>query len=274
MFYAGAALAQHVRDDLQKLAIETCGERIIFLSSLGSTETAPLAIACSWDSDHAANIGLPAPGVELRLVPNEGKLEARLKGPNITPGYWRRPDLTAAAFDAEGYYLLGDALLFVDRDDPAKGLLFDGRIAEDFKLSTGTWVRVGALRVALLAATAPLVADALLTGHDGDEIGALVFLSLQAARAATGRDDATEPELAADPLVRERLLAGVRAHNRAAGGRAAKVARVLVATSPPDPEAGEITDKGYLVQATLGRTRAAEVKRLHAHEPDPDVLRP
>ncbi|MGO9046890.1 MAG: feruloyl-CoA synthase, partial [Xanthobacteraceae bacterium] len=140
MFYAGAGLSQHVHDAFQELAVETVGERIMFLTSLGSTETAPAALACSWESEHVGNIGLPLPGLELKLVPNEGKLETRLKGPNITPGYWRAPTLTAAALDEEGFYKIGDALKFADPADPAKGLLFDGRIAEDFKLATGTWV--------------------------------------------------------------------------------------------------------------------------------------
>ena len=146
LFYAGAGLAQHVWDELARLAVETTGERIIFLSSLGSTETSPLALALTRESDRSGNIGVPAAGVELKLVPNAGKLEARLAGPNITPGYWRAPQLTAEAFDAEGFYKIGDALKFVDPADPAKGLLFDGRIAEDFKLATGTWVSVGPLR--------------------------------------------------------------------------------------------------------------------------------
>jgi len=138
LFYAGAGLQQYVWDELQEMSVATCGERVIFLSSIGSTETSPLALACNWDFPRPGNIGLPAPGVELKLVPNEGKLEARLKGPNITPGYWRRPDLTAEAFDDEGYYKIGDALKFVDPADPGKGLLFDGRLAEDFKLASGT----------------------------------------------------------------------------------------------------------------------------------------
>ena len=149
LFYAGAALNQATWDDLTQLAIETTGERIIFLSSLGSTETSPLALACTWDFDKAGNIGLPCPGVELKLVPNDGKLEARLRGPHITPGYWRQEQLTREAFDEEGFYKIGDALKFADPNDPGKGLLFDGRIAEDYKLSTGTWVSVGPLARAL-----------------------------------------------------------------------------------------------------------------------------
>jgi feruloyl-CoA synthase len=153
LFYAGAGLNQTTWDALTRLAIETTGERIIFLSSLGSTETAPLALACCWDFDRPGNIGLPAPGVELKLVPSEGKLEARLRGPHITPGYWRQPQLTRDAFDADGFYKIGDALKFADPDDPGKGLLFDGRIAEDFKLSTGTWTSVGPLRTRPMCAT-------------------------------------------------------------------------------------------------------------------------
>ena len=146
LFYAGAGLSQTTWNDLTDLAVETTGERIIFLSSLGSTETSPLALACSWDFDRPGNIGLPVPGVELKLVPNEGKLEARLRGPHITPGYWRQAELTREAFDDDGFYKIGDALKFADPNDPGKGFLFDGRIAEDYKLSTGTWVSVGPLR--------------------------------------------------------------------------------------------------------------------------------
>ena len=145
LFYAGAGLAQHVWDELQAMAVATTGERILFLSSLGSTETAPAALARTWESTLPGNIGVPMRGVELKLVPSGGKLEARYKGPNITPGYWRRPDLTQDAFDDEGFYKMGDALRFEDANDPGKGLVFDGRLAEDFKLASGTWVSTGAL---------------------------------------------------------------------------------------------------------------------------------
>ncbi len=146
LWFAGAGIAQHVFDEIQRLAVETCGERILFLTGFGSTETAPFALARTWATDNAANMGLPAAGMELKLVPFEGKLEARVRGPNITPGYWRQPEFTAQAFDEEGFYRLGDTFKFADPDDPKQGLLFDGRIAEDFKLSTGTWVSVGPLR--------------------------------------------------------------------------------------------------------------------------------
>ncbi|MGH8670366.1 MAG: feruloyl-CoA synthase, partial [Burkholderiales bacterium] len=157
LWFAGAAIAQHVFDEMKALARETRGEPIPFLTGLGSTETAPYAMGRMWETQDASNMGLPPPGQEMKLVPLAGKLEARLRGPNITPGYWRQPELTAAAFDDEGYYRLGDAFAFADPDDPAKGLLFRGRIAEDFKLATGTWVHVGPLRAAFIEHFAPLV---------------------------------------------------------------------------------------------------------------------
>ena len=204
LFYAGAGLNQTTWDDLTRLAIETTGERIIFLSSLGSTETSPLALACTWDFDRAGNIGLPAPGVELKLVPNEGKLEARLRGPHITPGYWRQAHLTREAFDEEGFYKIGDALKFADPDDPLKGLLFDGRIAEDFKLATGTWASVGPLRARFIDHFAPYVRDVVLAGPDRDDIAALVFPDIEACRKlaglgcrrGAGRDRADTPKCA------------------------------------------------------------------------------
>ena len=186
LFYAGAGLNQTTWDELTRLAVETTGERIIFLSSLGSTETAPLALACSWDFDRPGNIGLPAPGVELKLVPNDGKLEARLRGPHITPGYWRQEHLTREAFDAEGFYKIGDALKFVDAGDPGKGLLFDGRIAEDFKLSTGTWVSVGPLRARFVDHFTPYVRDVVFAGADRDDIAALIFPDIEACRKLGG----------------------------------------------------------------------------------------
>src|SRR5690348_14459993 len=186
LFYAGAGLNQATKDDLTRLAVATTGERIVFLSSLGSTETSPLALACTWDFEKTGNIRLPCPGVELKLVPSGGKLEARLRGPHITPGYWRAEDLTRATFDEEGFYNLGDALKFADPDAPEKGLLFDGRIAEDFKLSTGTWVSVGPLRARFIDHFAPYVRDVVFAGSDRDEICALVFPDLEACRQCAG----------------------------------------------------------------------------------------
>ena len=175
LWYAAAGVSQYVSDEYERMALETVGRPIPFLTGLGSTETAPFAIGRTWPAGRAANIGLPGPGLELKLVPSGGKLEARLRGPNITPGYWREPDLTAKAYDEEGYYRLGDALTFEDPADPGKGLVFDGRIAEDFKLATGTWVSTGRLRARMIDVFAPYVRDAVLTGPDRDDLGALIF---------------------------------------------------------------------------------------------------
>src|SRR5204863_9726963 len=163
LWFAGAGVSQHVFDEYKELAFRTCGEEVLFGTGLGSTETAPFTMGRTWDTDNAANVGLPPPGVDMKLVPlyenEDGKYEARLKGPHITPGYWREPELTRAAFDEVGYYRLGDAFTFADADDPSQGLLFAGRISEDFKLATGTWVHVGALRAAFIEHFAPLVRD-------------------------------------------------------------------------------------------------------------------
>ncbi len=274
LFYAGASLAQHVRNELEELAVATTGERIIFLASLGSTETAPLAIALTWESAHAANIGLPAPGVELKLVPSGGKLEARLKGPNITPGYWRAPDLTAAAFDEEGYYKLGDALKFEDPDDPAKGLLFDGRIAEDFKLATGTWVSVGSLRSAFIAHFAPLVRDVVFAGADRDEVAALVFPDLEACRkVAPGlAPEAALQALVADPDVGAAFSRLLERFVAASTGTSNRVCRMMLLADPPSLDIGEMTDKGSINQRAVLTHRAALVEELYADKPSPRVI--
>ncbi len=274
LFYAGASLAQHVRDELQELAIAATGERIIFLSSLGSTETAPAALACTFESERTGNIGLPLPGVELKLVPRDGKFEARLRGPNITPGYWRSPALTAQAFDDEGFYKIGDALKFADPADPAKGLLFDGRLAEDFKLATGTWVSVGPLRAAFIAHCAPLVRDVVLTGADRDDVAALVFPDLDACRAlAPGlAPDAPAAALLADPRVRgefARLLAALAAPAR---GTSNRVTRALLLAEPPSLDIGEMTDKGSINQRAVLVHRARLVEELYAEPPPARVI--
>ncbi len=274
LFYAGAGLAQHVRDGLEQLAVKTTGKRVIFLSSLGSTETAPLAVACCWESEHAGNIGLPAPGVELKLVPREGKLEARLKGANITPGYWRAPALTAAAFDDEGFYKIGDALKFEDASDPAKGLLFDGRLAEDFKLATGTWVSVGPLRAAIIAHCAPLVRDVVLAGADRDEATALVFPDLDACRklAPDVAADTPAAALLADPRVRGAFARLLDSFTAAGTGTSSRITRAVLLAEPPSLDIGEMTDKGSINQRAVLAHRAALVEELYANPPPPHVL--
>jgi feruloyl-CoA synthase len=269
LFYAGAGLAQHVRDELQELAIATTGERIIFLSSLGSTETAPAALACTWETERTGNIGLPMRGVELKLVPAGGKLEARLKGPNITPGYWRAPKLTADAFDDEGFYKIGDALKFDDPADPAKGLMFDGRIAEDFKLATGTWVSVGPLRAQFIAHCAPLVRDVVIAGLDRNDITALVFPDLDACRALAAGLAADAPLAAVlgHAGVRDEFARRLETLARTSTGNSNCVCRAILLADPPSLDVGEVTDKGSINQRVVLAHRAALVEKLYSGEP-------
>jgi len=266
LFYAGAGLNQATWDDLTQLAVETTGERIIFLSSLGSTETSPLALACSWDFDRPGNIGLPAPGVELKLVPNEGKLEARLRGPHITPGYWRQEQLTRDAFDDEGFYKIGDALKFADPDDAGKGLLFDGRLAEDFKLSTGTWTRVGSLRARFIDHFAPYVRDVVFAGPDRDDIAALVFPNVEACRKlAPGlAPDAPPAALLDDARLRAKFTSLLQSLAAASPSTSTRVARAIVMAEPPSMDKGEMTDKGSINQRAVLKNRADLVDELYA----------
>jgi len=266
LFYAGAGLNQTTWDDLTQLAVETTGERIIFLSSLGSTETSPLALACTFDFDQAGNIGLPAPGVELKLVPNEGKLEARLRGPHITPGYWRQEQLTREAFDAEGYYRIGDALKFADPADPAKGFLFDGRIAEDYKLSTGTWVSVGPLRARFIDHCTPYVRDVVFAGPDRDDIVALVFPDVEACRklAPEHAPDAAPAGVLDDVRVRLKFAELLKSLAAASPGSSTRVMRALLMAEPPSMDKGEMTDKGSINQRAVLKSRAALVDELYA----------
>jgi len=274
LFYASASLSQHVLDELQQLAVTTTGERIIFLSSLGSTETAPLALACTWECERAGNIGLPAPGVELKLVPREEKLEARLKGANITPGYWRAPALTAEAFDEEGFYKIGDALKFEDVADPARGLLFDGRLAEDFKLATGTWVSVGPLRASFIAHFAPLVRDVVLAGADRDEVTALVFPDADACHklAPDVAPDVPVAVLLADARLRAEFARLLDALLRSSSGTSNQICRAILLAEPPSLDIGEMTDKGSINQRAVLANRAALVEELYADAPPPHVI--
>jgi feruloyl-CoA synthase len=254
VFYAGAALPQNLWERLEKLAVEEKGGALSMVSSWGSTETAPSAAAVHYPIERAGVIGLPNPGCELKLVPAAGKLEVRVRGPNVTPGYYKRTDLTRDAFDEEGFYRIGDAMRFADPAAPEKGLVFDGRIAEDFKLSSGTWVHVGAVRVKLIAAGNPLIQDAVLTGHDRDELGALVFLNPAAAKDMT------------PAAVRVRLSEVIREMNRE-GGSSRHPTRLLVMDEPPQIDGNEITDKGYLNQRAVLERRAALVEELYAGGP-------
>jgi len=208
-------------------------------------------------------------------VPADEKLEMRVRGPNVTPGYWKRPDLTAACFDEEGFYRTGDAALFADPADPGRGIVFDGRIGENFKLLSGTWVNVGALRVAAIAAAAPVIEDAVVAGHDRDEIGLLVFPNLAGCRSLCPDLPADAPvaDLVAAPAVRAALAAGLARHNAACGGASSmRIPRALFLTEPPSIDANEITDKGYINQRAVLTRRARWVERLYAEPRDPAVV--
>jgi feruloyl-CoA synthase len=272
LWYAAAGVSQYVSDEYERLALETIGRRIPFLTGLGSTETAPFAIGRTWPAVRAANIGLPGPGLELKLVPNGGKLEARLRGPNITPGYWREQGLTANAFDEEGYYKLGDALAFEDPTEPGKGLVFDGRIAEDFKLATGTWVATGRLRARLIDAFAPYVRDAVLTAPDRDDLGALMFPDPEACRALAPDTTGDVAALLADPRVRHEFQKRLDALARESTGSSNRVVRIMLMGEPPSMDAGEATDKGSINQRNVLRNRAALVEELYADPLSPRVI--
>jgi feruloyl-CoA synthase len=272
LFYAGAALPQDLWERLEALSARTIGRRVLMTSSWGTTETAPAATMAHFPLERAGNIGVPVPGVEVKLVPSDAKQELRVRGPNVTPGYLHRPDLTAAAFDEDGFYRTGDAGRLADPADPGTGLLFDGRIAEDFKLSSGTWVHTGKLRMAVLAAASPLLQDAVVAGADRDQVGLLVWLNLpEAGRLADpSTDDAAA--LARAPTVLDAIRTRLAGYNAGQPGSSARIGRVLVMTEPPSIDAGEITDKGYVNQRATLERRQALVERLFAEPLDADVL--
>ena len=273
MQYAGAGLSQHVWDGLDRIAREATGERIMIITGYGATETAPFAFTTTWAVERAGEVGLPAPGLELKLVPNGDKMEVRLRGPNVTPGYWRQPDKTAECFDDEGYYMIGDALKFVDPQDVNRGLLFDGRVSEDFKLNTGTWVNLASVKGAIIRAFAPYVREAVLTGLNRNHIGAMLFLDVDAARKlAPDLAVALEPDLADSPVLRALFQERLDALAKTATGSASFVARALILDTPPAIDKGEITDKGSINQRAVMAARASLVEDLYAEPPPSHVL--
>jgi feruloyl-CoA synthase len=273
MFYAGAGASQRVLDEYQSLSAQTCGERIHFLTSLGSTETGPFALVRTWDTAHAGNIGLPGVGMEVKLVPHEGRYDARIRGPHITPGYWREPELTAQAFDEEGFYRFGDMLRFADPEDPAHGLVFEGRIAEDFKLATGTWVNVGTLRVRFIEALAPLARDVVIAGADRADVTALIFPDLEACRALCGLPrDATVTQVLEAPATRRGFAERLQKFARGATGSSNRISRVVLLAEAPSLDIGEITDKGSINQRAVLKARAALVEALYASPLPPIVI--
>jgi feruloyl-CoA synthase len=264
VFYAGAALPQNLWDALEDLSIKTVGRAMPMVSAWGSTETSPLATDCHFQAERSGNIGVPIPGTELKLVPSGDKLEVRVRGPNVTPGYWKAPELTAKAFDAEGFYLIGDAVTFADPERPERGLFFDGRVAEDFKLNSGTWVSVGTLRVAGIAALAPLAQDIVVTGHGGDQVRFLVFPNIAACRAHAGLPDSTGVgEVIGSEKVRAAIAQGLaKLKAQGGGGSSGHATRALLLAEPASVDDGEITDKGYINQRAVLMRRAAAVAML------------
>ncbi len=267
LFFAGAALPANVWKRLDQLAVGTRGQRVPILTSLGSTETAPAGTYINWFPKSTGNIGVPLPGNAIKLVPNGDKLEVRMRGPNISPGYYLEPALTEAAFDEEGYFRIGDAGRLEDHDDPGEGIVFDGRVAENFKLTSGTWVHAGQLRLQAIAAASPVIQDAVVTGQDRGEIGLLAFASLDGCRSIAGAEGEIG-ELVRDPRVRETLRNGLAGHNRDNPGSSTRIRRVMLITDPPQIDAGEITDKGYINQRAVLGNRRELVEQLYSGDGD------
>jgi feruloyl-CoA synthase len=274
LFYAAAALPPALWGRLEDVAIKARGVRVPMIAAWGATETAPGATIVHFPIERAGYIGLPVPGCEIKLVPNSGRLEIRARGTNITPGYWKRPDLTQKAFDEDGYFKTGDAGRFAEPERPEMGLEFDGRLSEDFKLTSGTWVNVGSVRVRAVSAGSPVIQDAVVTGHNQDEIGLLVFPDLDGCRTLCADIPADAPlaRLIGDPRVRAHIEEALRKLAEESSGGSTLPKRVLILDEPPSIDANEITDKGYINQRAVLMRRAALVERLHAPAPDPEVI--
>jgi feruloyl-CoA synthase len=265
LFFAAAGLSQHIWDALQDLAFETCGEEILVVTGLGATESAPYALSTGIEGATSGCLGLPVPGVELKLVPVEEKIEARLRGPSITPGFWRRPELTAVAFDEENYYRLGDAVKFADPQDPLKGFVFDGRLNEDFKMSSGTWVRVGPLQMRLLAHFGILIQDVVIAGPDREFTTALFFPALEICRKLCQglSPKASAPRVLTHPEVRAVFQERLDSFASASTGSSTRIERAILLDTPPSIAVQEITDKGSINQKAVLANRAALVEDLY-----------
>jgi feruloyl-CoA synthase len=273
MAYGGARLPDDLYERMQALAVRSTGERLVFYTGWGSTETSPTSTGTYWDTERVGLIGLPFPGVELKMVPVGSKYELRLRGVNVTPGYFGRPDLTKAAFDDEGFYCIGDAGVFVDPDDPVQGIIFAGRVVEDFKLTTGTFVHVGSLRTDAIAAATPVVQDALVAGQDRPYVGLLAWPNLHACRQIVGNPEASYEDVVRHPEVLSCLKQGLQAHNKSTEGASSmRIARAMLMTEPASIDGNELTDKGYINQRAGLERRAALVERLYAERPGEDVI--
>ncbi len=276
MQYSGAALPANLWERLERVSIAAIGKRVRLTSGWGATETAPQVTLVHFTPLRSSVIGLPTPGCELKLLPTDtaGKYELRVRGPNVTPGYWKREDLTAAAFDQEGFYRIGDAGRLADPNDPAQGIEFAGRVAEDFKLTSGTWVHVGALRVRAIAALAPVAQDIVIAGHDRDDIRLLIFPSLAGCRSLCPElpEDTPLSTMLADAPVRACARAGLQRLQREGIGSSTYPTRAIFLAEPPQIDAGEITDKGYLNQRAVLERRAQVVAQLYAEPSAAEVI--
>lgn len=270
LMHAGASMPRHVFEEIQRLAVSSTGRPVLMVSGLGATESSPFTFMCTWQTDTLGNIGVPAKGIDVKLVPVGDKLEARLRGPNITPGYWKDPDQTAAAFDDEGYYSLGDALQFIDPENPAKGLRFDGRTAENFKLRTGTWVNVAAVRQVLIDRFEGLINDAAITGLDEDYLGALVFPDPRECRRISGSGEAADiAYVLSDPAVIEQFKTRLALHDQEGTGSSNTVKTILIMQNPLSATEGEITEKGGISQRAVLARRRDDVARIYDQRDHP-----
>ena len=273
MFFSGAALSPFVWNSLDELAVRETGFRVPMLTGLGATETAPFFMSVRPATSRSGHVGLPVPGNDAKLVPNNGKLEVRARGPNVTPGYWRQPELTAAAFDEEGFYKFGDAIKPVDPSDFGAGFDFDGRIAEDFKLASGTWVSVGPLRARFVAACAPLVRDVVIAGINRDEISALVILDLDGCRLinpALPQGDLAAA--ASDPLIRAAFRERLTKFLATSTGSSTRIARAMLLDAPLSIDRGEVTDKGSINQRAVLDHRSRLIDELYSPTPPAHVI--
>jgi len=274
LFFAAAGLNQRTWDQLQDLAFETCGEEILVVTGLGATETAPFALSTGIEGSASGRIGLPVPGVELKLAPTAERTEARVRGPSITPGFWRRPDLDALAYDEEGFYRMGDAVQLADPADPQKGFVFDGRLNEDFKLSSGTWVRVGSLRMLLLAHFDGLLQDAVLAGPDRDYVAALFFPALERCKSLCSDlpVNAQPGQILARTEVRDAFQELLDGFAQLHASNSTCIARAILLEEPPSIEARELTDKGSINQREVLKNRARLVDCLYEEPVSNGVL--
>jgi len=274
MYYSGSALGRSLVQDLDDIAVQACGQRVPMMSGYGATETAPFALAANWLTQRTGLAGLPVPGCDLKLYPiGSGKYEGRLRGPNVTPGYWGQPDLTRKLFDEEGYACLGDALSLIDPDDPAAGLAFDGRVAEDFKLSTGTWVNVGTLRARLIQESDGLFLDAVICGEGRDAVGAFIIADPAACAAACGLDaGASWDSVITHAALRSSVAAIIDSMARRNTGSSTFVSRAMLVRAQPSAAAGELTDKGSINQRAFLANRQPLVDELFAPDPPAHVV--